>query len=128
MAAIGQARFPYFAGYNPRMSTPHGSGYKRLFAHREMVRDRLRDGVPCRKGAAPRRSAMETEIEAMSDFMEADSMLAERIESWFGEATQRGIRTGIRQGRHEGKAVLSAPTRAAVVDDERHGSPAPRRS
>ena len=69
-----------------------------------------------RKAASTTLSAMATEIDAMSDFMEADSMLAERIETWFEEATQRGLQQGIQQGiqqgrvegRHEGEAHLLA--------------------
>jgi predicted transposase/invertase (TIGR01784 family) len=44
-----------------------------------------------------------TEIESINDLMEADTMLAERIESWFEEATRKGVQQGIQQGREEGR-------------------------
>jgi hypothetical protein len=34
--------------------------------------------------------------------MEADTMLAERIEGWFEEATRKGVLQGIQQGKQEG--------------------------
>jgi hypothetical protein len=43
------------------------------------------------------------EIEGIKDFLEADSMLAERIESWFDEATLKGVQQGMQQGRQEGR-------------------------
>ena len=38
----------------------------------------------------------------MTDFMEADSMLAECIEAWFEEATQKGIQKGFQTGIQQG--------------------------
>ncbi|MFA5495371.1 MAG: Rpn family recombination-promoting nuclease/putative transposase [Porticoccaceae bacterium] len=49
---------------------------------------------------APRSSI--SEIERINDIMEADSMLAERIEGWFDEAEQRGLQKGLEKGRQEG--------------------------
>ncbi|MFA5493408.1 MAG: Rpn family recombination-promoting nuclease/putative transposase [Porticoccaceae bacterium] len=45
---------------------------------------------------APRSSI--SEIERINDIMEADSMLAERIEGWFDEAEQRGLEKGLQTG------------------------------
>lgn len=53
------------------------------------------------------RSRLE-EIDQIQDIMEADTMLAERIEGWFDEATQKGIQQGRMEGRMEGEfRVLS---------------------
>jgi flagellar biosynthesis/type III secretory pathway protein FliH len=46
------------------------------------------------------------EIEHINDLLEADTMLAERIESWFDEATQKGLQKGLQQGRLEGQANI----------------------
>ncbi|MFA5630987.1 MAG: Rpn family recombination-promoting nuclease/putative transposase [Porticoccaceae bacterium] len=43
-----------------------------------------------------------SEIERINDIMEADSMLAERIEGWFDEAERRGVNKGRQEGRKEG--------------------------
>ncbi len=56
-----------------------------------------------RKSASSTLSAMAKEIDAISDLMEADSMLAERIEAWFEEATRRGLQTGFQRGMTEGR-------------------------
>jgi uncharacterized protein (UPF0216 family) len=40
--------------------------------------------------------AGEEEINSITDLMEADTMLAERIESWFEAATQKGVLPGKR--------------------------------
>jgi NAD-specific glutamate dehydrogenase len=42
------------------------------------------------------------EIEHINDLLEADTMLAERIESWFDEATQKGVQQGMQQGMQAG--------------------------
>ncbi|MDR2113614.1 MAG: Rpn family recombination-promoting nuclease/putative transposase [Candidatus Accumulibacter sp.] len=42
------------------------------------------------------------EIEHINDLLEADTMLAERIESWFDEATQKGLQKGLQQGIQQG--------------------------
>jgi flagellar biosynthesis/type III secretory pathway protein FliH len=42
------------------------------------------------------------EIEGIKDFLEADSMLAERIESWFDEATRKGVQQGMQKGMQQG--------------------------
>ena len=42
------------------------------------------------------------EINQINDIMEADSMLAERIEGWFDDAWKRGMQKGIEEGRQEG--------------------------
>lgn len=41
----------------------------------------------------------------INDIMEADSMLAERIESWFDEATRKGMQHGMLQGQRQGEAA-----------------------
>jgi len=38
--------------------------------------------------------------------MEADTMLAERIESWFEEATRKGVLQGMQQGVLQGESIL----------------------
>jgi predicted transposase YdaD len=43
------------------------------------------------------------EIESINDLLEVDTMLAERIESWFDEATQKGLQQGLEKGREEGR-------------------------
>ena len=42
------------------------------------------------------------EVEGITDIMEAESMLAERIESWFEDATRRGLEHGHQQGLQQG--------------------------
>jgi hypothetical protein len=42
------------------------------------------------------------EVETINDIMEADTMLAERIESWFEEATRKGLEQGMQQGMQQG--------------------------
>ena len=42
------------------------------------------------------------DINQINDIMEADSMLAERIEGWFEEATRKGIQQGTQQGMQQG--------------------------
>jgi hypothetical protein len=44
------------------------------------------------------------DIERINDLLEDDGMLAERIESWFEEATRKGIQQGRMEGRAEGQA------------------------
>ena len=44
------------------------------------------------------------DIDRINDLLEADTMLAERIETWFEEATRKGVR----KGRMEGEARLLA--------------------
>ena len=39
--------------------------------------------------------------------MEADTMLAERIETWFEEATQKGMQQGLQQGLQQGERRLA---------------------
>ena len=48
------------------------------------------------------------EIDQINDIMEADSMLAERIEGWFDDAWKRGMQQGMQQGRLEGEARVLA--------------------
>jgi len=43
------------------------------------------------------------EIDRINDLLEADTMLAERIENWFEEATRKGIQKGRVEGRVEGR-------------------------
>ena len=43
------------------------------------------------------------DIERINDLLEDDGMLAERIESWFDEATRKGIQQGRLEGRNEGR-------------------------
>lgn len=43
------------------------------------------------------------EINGITDLMEADTMLAERIELWFEEATRKGIQQGRQEGKQEGR-------------------------
>jgi flagellar biosynthesis/type III secretory pathway protein FliH len=42
------------------------------------------------------------EIDRINDLLEADTMLAERIETWFDEATRKGMQKGMQQGMTEG--------------------------
>ena len=49
---------------------------------------------------APRSSI--SEIERINDIMEADSMLAERIEGWFDEAERKGLQRGLEKGLEQG--------------------------
>ena len=44
------------------------------------------------------------DINQIKDIMEADSMLAERIEGWFDEATRKGMQQGMQQGVQVGEA------------------------
>ena len=48
------------------------------------------------------------DIDRINDILEADTMLAERIETWFEEATRKGLEKGIQQGLHLGEARLLA--------------------
>jgi len=48
------------------------------------------------------------DINQINDIMEADSMLAERIEGWFEEATRKGMQQGMQQGMQAGEARLLA--------------------
>jgi flagellar biosynthesis/type III secretory pathway protein FliH len=52
------------------------------------------------------------EIEHIRDLLEGDTMLAERIESWFDEATQKGVQQGMQQGMQQGvqQGVLKGQT------------------
>jgi hypothetical protein len=50
--------------------------------------------------------AVPSEIERINDLMEADSMLAERMESWFEEATRKGVLQGMQQGVQQGEGGL----------------------
>jgi len=43
------------------------------------------------------------EINSITDLMEADTMLAERIELWFEEATRKGMLQGRQEGKLEGR-------------------------
>ena len=49
-----------------------------------------------------------TEIDTITDLLEADTMLAERIEAWFEEATRQGLQQGRLEGRLEGQSRLLA--------------------
>lgn len=48
------------------------------------------------------------EINQIKDIMEADTMLAERIEGWFDEATRKGLQQGRLEGRQEGESRVLA--------------------
>lgn len=48
------------------------------------------------------------DIDRIDDLLENDTMLAERIEQWFDEATQKGLVKGRTEGRLEGEAALLA--------------------
>lgn len=48
------------------------------------------------------------DIDRINDILEADTMLAERIETWFEEATRKGLQKGVQQGRMEGETRLLA--------------------
>ncbi|MDP2784436.1 MAG: Rpn family recombination-promoting nuclease/putative transposase [Sulfurimicrobium sp.] len=50
--------------------------------------------------------ASASEIEQINDLMEADTMLAERMESWFEEATRKGVQQGVQQGMQQGEGLL----------------------
>ena len=41
-------------------------------------------------------------LEDLGDLLETDTMLAERIENWFDEATQKGMQKGMQQGMQQG--------------------------
>mgnify|MGYP000975437520 CR=1 FL=1 len=58
-----------------------------------------------RKAASP---SMTDDLDKMSDLLEGKHMLAERIESWFDEATRKGVQQGLQQGRLAGEARLLA--------------------
>ena len=45
------------------------------------------------------------DINQIDDIMEADSMLAERIEGWFDEATRKGVQQGMQKGMQQGEAT-----------------------
>ena len=42
------------------------------------------------------------DIDRINDILEADTMLAERIETWFEEATRKGVQLGVQQGLQQG--------------------------
>ena len=44
-----------------------------------------------------------TELDAINDLLEADTMLEQTIERWFDEATDKGLRQGRQEGRQEGR-------------------------
>ncbi len=46
------------------------------------------------------------DIDRIKDLLEADTMLAERIETWLEEATRKGMQQGMQQGRAEGEGRL----------------------
>jgi predicted transposase YdaD len=43
-----------------------------------------------------------SEVDAINDIMEADNMLADRIEGWFEEAERKGLESGMRKGMAQG--------------------------
>jgi hypothetical protein len=45
-----------------------------------------------------------SELDRINDLMEADTMLAERIESWFEEAERKGLEKGLEKGIQKGQA------------------------
>lgn len=51
----------------------------------------------------------------INDIMEADSMLAERIESWFDEATRKGMQHGMQQGMLQGQRQGEAAALTRVL-------------
>jgi hypothetical protein len=44
------------------------------------------------------------DVDRLQDIMEADHMLAERIEGWFEEAARKGLEQGMQQGKRQGAA------------------------
>ena len=54
------------------------------------------------------------DIDRINDLLEADTMLAERIESWFEERYAKGFTLGIQQGRIEGRVGPVAGGSAGV--------------
>ena len=54
------------------------------------------------------------EVEQINDIMEADTMLAERIGTWFDEATRKGVVLGEEQGR---KKTALAMIQDGILDD-----------
>lgn len=46
--------------------------------------------------------AQEAEINKITDLMEADTMLAERIEGWFEDKWQQGMQQGMQRGMQQG--------------------------
>jgi hypothetical protein len=55
------------------------------------------------------------EIERINDLLETDTMLAERIESWFDEATRKGMQAGIQQGIMQGMEAGQLEGQARIV-------------
>ena len=74
------------------MRTPEQQSLRRAFG--VWVRILLRRKAP--------RSSID-DINQINDIMEADSMLAERIEGWFDEAEQKGLKKGMEQGLKQGR-------------------------
>jgi len=74
------------------MRTPELQSLRRAFG--VWVRILLRRKAP--------RSSID-DINQINDIMEADSMLAERIEGWFDEAEQKGLKKGMEQGLEQGR-------------------------
>jgi hypothetical protein len=60
------------------------------------------------------------DINRINDILEADTMLAERIETWFEEATRKGVQQGVQQGEARLLAKLLerrfGPLSQAVAD------------
>ncbi len=55
------------------------------------------------------------EINQINDIMEANSMLAERIESWFDEAARKGVQQGMQQGMLQGQRQGEAAALTRVL-------------
>ena len=77
------------------LQDPSVAGLRRSFTF--WIKSLLRRKVPV---------AREEEINGITDLMEADTMLAERIESWFEEKWRQGMQQGMQQGMRQGEEVL----------------------
>ncbi|GHU30313.1 transposase [Betaproteobacteria bacterium] len=67
------------------------------------------------------------EIDRINDLLEADTMLAERIESWFDEATRKGLQKGMQEGMQQGiqKGQTEGEARLLSKQMERRFGPLP---
>lgn len=73
------------------MRTPELSSLRRAFG--VLIKSLLRRKAP---------SSSIDDINRINDIMEADSMLAERIDGWFDEAERKGLEQGLRKGLKQG--------------------------
>jgi predicted transposase YdaD len=80
------------------LQDPELSGLRRSFT--VWIKSLLRRKTPAQTG----------EIEQINDLMEADTMLAERMEGWFEEVARKskleGVQQGMQQGMQQGECLL----------------------